>query len=87
MVPELVVNPISNPREIINVLKDAAKKLDGGKGKRGISELSRRTGIVRANLYQIFRRADEKDADIHLSTLLKIAHALDIEIWFSESDN
>ena len=78
---------IKKPGDILDPLIRAAKNLDAGSGKRvGVSELARRLRMPRPNVYPILRREKKKNADILLSTVLKLAGALGYTLWFSEPE-
>ena len=78
---------IRKPGDLLDPLIRTAKNLDAGYGKRGgVSELARRLKMPRPNVYPILRREKKKNADILLSTVLKLAEALGYTIWFSEPE-
>ena len=81
---EIGIYEIQKTGDILGPLIHAAKNLDAGGRKGGISELARRLNMPRSNLYPIVRREKNEKADILLSTLLRMAHALGYKMWFSK---
>jgi len=83
----IAISEIRKPGDILDPLIRAAKNLDAGSGKKGgVSELARRLQMPRSNVYPILRRENKENADILLSTVLKMAEALGYTIWFSEPE-
>ena len=83
----IAIYEIRKPGDILDPLIRTAKNLDAGFGKRGgVSELARRLNMPRPNVYPILRREKKKNADILLSTVLKLAEALGYTLWFSEPE-
>jgi DNA-binding phage protein len=81
---EIGIYEIRKPLDILGPLIHAARNLDAGGRKGGISELARRLNMPRSNLYPILRRENNERADILLSTALRIADALGYKLWFSQ---